>query len=224
MEDTQEFLAAIVRGSEEGIMGSDWDGRIVSWNHGAEKLFGYTAEEAIGQFATLVVPVDQRPSCWKMLDRARGGEQIERYETVRVAKGGKLIDVSVILSAVKNRAGKGVGVSAIYRDISDHKRASAELLRAKETAEETSRMKSEFLANMSHEIRTPMNGVIGMSEVLLDTDLTAEQREYVEIVQYSAKSLLSIINDILDFSKIEARNRWCWRTSISMCGKSWNRF
>ena len=203
-EKMRAFLASIVESSDDSIIGTDLNGRILSWNQGAERLFGYTAEEALSKHITLLFPASHRADYLKSLDKVRHQEHIERFESVRVGKNGIVIDVSVILSPIRDTSGRLQGVSAIYRDITASKRADAELLRAKEAAEAASRAKSTFLATMSHEIRTPMNGILGMTELVLDSELNAEQRSNLELVHLSAESLLTVINDILDFSKIEA--------------------
>jgi PAS domain S-box-containing protein len=193
-------LAAIVESSEDAIFSRGLDGLITSWNAGAQRLFGYAAEEVLGRSGTLLLPPDRLDEQSGLLEAIKRGERVAHFETVRLHKDGSQVEVSFSASSVVDAGGKLVGVSSIVRDITESKRTTA----AKEAAEAASRAKSEFLASMSHEIRTPMNGVFGMLDLALDTDLPPGQRHYLERARASADLLLRVINDILDFSKIEA--------------------
>jgi signal transduction histidine kinase len=133
------------------------------------------------------------------------GEEVNEVEVcIRNAARPSGVWISVSGRPLLDEAGEARGGVIVFRDMTERRRVEEDLRHAKEAAESASRVKGEFLANMSHEIRTPLNGIIGMAELALRTELTAEQREYLETVQSSADALLAVINDILDFSKIEA--------------------
>jgi len=187
-----------------GVIEWNTESLVVSWNPAAERIFGYTAAEAVGQHFSLIVPqavkaqVDQ---VWSNLLKRTGGE---RSTNANVTKDGRVILCEWYNTPLTAPNGNVVGAASLVEDITARKLAEQEIIRAKEAAEAASLAKSEFVANMSHEIRTPMNGIVGMTALALDTELTPEQHEYLSMVKGSADSLLTVINDILDFSKIEA--------------------
>jgi PAS domain S-box-containing protein len=203
-EITSRRLVAIVTSTDDAIMAKDLNGIITDWNFGAERVFGFTADEMIGASIIRLIPTDHLQEEVGILSRIRRGERVDHFESVRLTKDGRRINCSITVSPIKDSAGHVVGASKVLRDITERKRAEQELYHAKEAAEVADRAKSQFLANMSHEIRTPMNGVLGMTGLLLDGELDPQQRKSAEIIRDSAEALLRIINDILDFSKIGA--------------------
>ncbi|WP_077490569.1 hybrid sensor histidine kinase/response regulator [Sinomonas mesophila] len=197
-----EGLAAIVNSSAEAIVGKTANGIITSWNPGAERVYGYSAEEALGRHSSFLVPPHLRAVEEANTDAVRDG-QTRTYETEHRRRDRQLVPVAV--TAFPVRGDNDIhGMATIAQDITERRRAQAELLAAREAALESSRVKSEFMATMSHEIRTPMNGVIGLTSLLLRTPLDDVQRQYAEGVSAAGEALLALINDILDFSKLEA--------------------
>ncbi|HUP70077.1 MAG TPA: PAS domain S-box protein [Acidimicrobiales bacterium] len=203
-DEVRYRLAAIVDSSDDAIFSCSLDGTVLSWNNGAAMLYGYSAEEMVGQAASVLVPADHAGEVAVVVAAAQGGGAVHGFRTVQGRKDGSLVAVALTVSRIPNAEGAIVATSTIARDITERKRLEAEVEAARDQALEVSRLKSNFLATMSHEIRTPMNGVIGMTGLLLDTDLDAEQRDFTQTVRRSGEALLDIINDILDFSKIEA--------------------
>jgi PAS domain S-box-containing protein len=180
------------------------DGVIAFANAYAAELFEYPAGGLVGRPLSTLLPAEWRDSVQNRLG-ALGPEQAQPTEVnENVSRSGRRYWIEWNNRVIRPGQGADKEVLCVGNDITDRKRAQDELLAAKARAEEATRAKSAFLANMSHEIRTPMNGIMGMTELALDTDLTAEQRDYLTTVKSSADALLTLINDILDFSKIEA--------------------
>jgi PAS domain S-box-containing protein len=202
-----EVNRAILATTHEAFVAIDSDSVIRQWNKQAEATFGWSAQEAIGRAITeTIIPatyvLQHLAGVQKFLETGEAAIFNRRLELVALHRDGHEFPIELTVTPVKQ--GEGILFSAFVHDISQRQRAERELGRAKVAAEAASRAKSMFLANMSHEIRTPMNAIIGMTELVLDMQLSPIQHEYLSMVQESAEALLEVINDILDFSKIEA--------------------
>jgi PAS domain S-box-containing protein len=207
-EEAQARLAAIVNSAEDAIVSSDLDGGITSWNRGAENLYGYTAEEMVGQSMTLLMPEGKiEGSLAERVAVAQAGGSGESYTTVRRRRGGSLVDVTVSLFPIRDRAGNVMGLSAITRDMTTWKQAEEQLRTALEAAREANAAKSQFLAMMSHELRTPLQAILGYAEFLLANPasmLSAEEREDLGYIQQGGLRMLTLISQLLDLSRLEA--------------------
>ncbi len=199
----EERHREIVDNATDGIFVTDRTGRLTLFNPAGERLTGYSREQALAMRLQDIVHPEDHAGGMKGLRAALRRQCITTFRCRLRRRTGDFVWVE-ITARVLRETRSITGVLGIVRDISERMRYEQEIMRARDAAEASARAKSAFLANMSHEIRTPMNGVIGMSNLLLDTPLAAEQREFADTIRHSAESLLAVLNDILDFSKIEA--------------------
>lgn len=202
-EESTALLASIVDSSDDAIVSKTLDGVITSWNRGAERIFGYTAEEAIGQHITLIIPRERHPEEADVLAHIRRGEKVDHFETIRQTKDGRRLDISLTVSPVRDGNGKIIGASKVARDISGQKRIEAREQAARESAEKANRLKDEFLATVSHELRNPLNSIVGWTHLLrsgrLDEKIAARA---IEAIASAAHAQAQIISDLLDVSRI----------------------
>lgn len=212
-EITSRLLASIVESSDDAIISKDLDGIISSWNRGAERVFGYTADEVIGQPATILMPPERYTEESAILGRIRSGRSVDHYETVRLRRDGTLIDISLSISPLRDEYGNIVGASEIARDITEEKRANQEINRllererlAREEAEAANRLKDEFLATLSHELRNPLNVVIGYSEILRRSEEVSNSgfvSRAAEVIRRNAMAQSQLVSDLLDLSRLQ---------------------
>jgi PAS domain S-box-containing protein len=198
-------LAAIVECSGDAIIASSLDGVIRSWNQGAERLFGHTADEVIGREVSLLLP----PGCpgdeLALIAGLASAEPVAPFEGVRRRKNGSNVDVSVTVSPIRDARGELVGASLTARDISDWKRAEAEVLRAREAAEEANRELEAFNYSVAHDLRAPLRGIDGFSQVLLEdygSVLDAEGKRHLERVRAAAQHMARLIDSLLGLGRV----------------------
>jgi hypothetical protein len=192
------LLSAIVDSSDDAIISKDLDGIITSWNKSAERLFGYTAEEAIGQPITILIPPDRQNEEPEIISRIRKGERVDHIETVRMRKDGSLIDLSLTISPVCDRAGNIVGASKVARDITESKRLIIELQRANELLE-------QFAYSVSHDLEEPLRTVRIYGDLLMrkyGDQLDAEGLKILGFLHSGATRMQTLVRDLLAYTRV----------------------
>jgi PAS domain S-box-containing protein len=210
IEQLHARLAAIVASSDDAIASKDLNGVVKTWNAAAERIFGYTAAEMIGRPIAMLVPDDRPNEEHEILERLKRGERVDHFETVRVRKDGRRIDVSVTISPIRDAGGEVVGASKIVRDITNMKAVLAERERllareraAREEAERVGRAKDEFLATLSHELRTPLNAILGWAHILRTGGVPPQDvATGLETIERNARLQTQLIEELLDMSRI----------------------
>ena len=195
-EQSAAWLTSLVESSEDAIISKSIDGTITSWNPAAERLYGHTASEIIGRSIMTIVPPELEAEERDILARLRRGERIEHFDTVRVAKDGQRIDVSLTISPIRNEAGEVGGASKIARDIRKRKELEARI-------REEQRLKDEFLATLGHELRNPLAPIHSSAELLSRLSLPEPRAvSAVGVIRRQTRQLMRQVDDLLDVARI----------------------
>ena len=206
-------LAAIIESSDDAIIGKDLNGVITSWNKGAEQIFGYSDTEMMGTSIMRLIPADRQDEANQILGKIRSGKSVEHFETLRQTKDGRLIDVSVTASAIKDATGKAIGVSKVARNITERKRAEKKMHNIQAQLEQTNRNLTKrsqeiqyFYHTLSHELKTPLTAAREFVSLVIDGlagELNATQLNYLGIAKKSCTELAVYINDLLDATRLD---------------------
>jgi PAS domain S-box-containing protein len=192
----RELLAAIVASSDDAIISKTLDGIITSWNAGAQRLFGYTAAEAVGQSIMMLIPSDRTHEEEMILSRLRQGDRIDHYETIRVAKDGSPIEISLTISPIRNDAGELVGASKVARDVTLQRRIQREL-------EDADVKKNEFLALLAHELRNPLGPIRHAVKILRARPPSPDELSWAtNIIDRQTEHMTRLVDDLLDVARI----------------------
>jgi PAS domain S-box-containing protein len=189
-------FAQVVASTDDAIVSKDLNSIITSWNPAAERIFGYTSQEAIGNSIRMLIPAHLQDEEDLVMSKIRAGERVDHYETIRQSRDGTLINVSLTVSPIRDDHGEIIGASKIARDVTERARLQIE-------AQEANRVKDEFLAVLSHELRTPLNAILGYARLLRGNMLPVDQVERaIETLERNARWLTQIVDDVLDVSRI----------------------